>query len=131
MIKFKGGIQDQKQEDRTKMADDFKVSGLNFDAIAAEPLDDPAYKWQKVISVDKPDYKGEVYARPRGDKTAGVSLIRMNLVFKNCKKEWHLDIMKDGPPMKNIRERRVVEERSENDKIIYVKMNMGLMSDRD
>ena len=30
-----------------------------------------------------------------------------------------------------MKERRVVEEVSENDKVIYIKMNMGLMSDRD
>ena len=131
MIKFKGGVQDLKPEDQKKMDDDFKVTGLNHDAICAEPLDDPAFKWQKVISLDKPEYKGEVWARPRGDKTTGVSLLRMNLVFKNVKKEWHLDVLKDGPPVKNMKERRVVEEVSENDKVIYIKMNMGLMSDRD
>lgn len=131
MIKFKGGVQDLKPEDQKKMADDFKVTGLNHDTICSEPLDDPAFKWQKVISIDKPQYTGECWARPRGDKTTGVSLIRMNLVFKNVKKEWHLDVLKDGPPVKNMKERRVVEEVSENEKIIYIKMNMGLMSDRD
>ena len=55
----------------------------------------------------------------------------MNLTFKNVKKEWHLDAFKDGPPIKNIKERRVVEEISATEKIIYLKMNMGLMSDRD
>ena len=131
MLKFKGGIKDLKPEEQTKLTDDFKVSSLNFDQLAAEPLDDPAYKWQKVVSLDKPQYHGEVWARPRGDKTAGVSILRMNLVFKNVKKEWHLDVLKDGPPIDNVREKRVVEEFSEHDKIIYIKMNMGLMSDRD
>lgn len=131
MIKFKGGIQDQAPEDQSKMSDDFKVSGLNFDTIDAEPLDDPAYKWQKICSFEKPEYKGEVWARPRTDRGVGVSLIRMNAVMKNVKKEWHLDVLKDGPPMKNMKERKVIEEISENEKIIYVKMNMGMMSDRD
>ena len=131
MIKFKGGITDTKLEDQTKIDDDLKVSSLNFDAINAEPLDDPAYKWQKVVNINKPDFQGEVFSRPRGDKTAGVQLIRMNITFKNVKKDWHLKAFEDGPPFKNMKERRTVEEISDKEKIIYVKLSLGLMSDRD
>lgn len=83
------------------------------------------------MTIDKPGYCGEVWARPRGDKSGGVSIVRMNLTFKGVKKEWHLDLLKDGPPVSNLKERKVVEIISENEKIIYIKMNMGLMSDRD
>ena len=56
MLKFKGGVQDLKPEERSKLADDFKVTDLNFEAINAEPVDDPAYKWQKVVTVNKPGW---------------------------------------------------------------------------
>lgn len=52
--------------------------------------------------------------------------------YFNVKKEWFLELMKNGPPTDNMKERRVLAENGPNDKYIYIRVAMGgFVSDRD
>ena len=58
-------------------------------------------------------------------------LIRMDVIYKNCQKEWQLEVMKDGPPVDQLRERRNLKQISDDEKLMYVRTKMPVMSDRD
>ena len=55
----------------------------------------------------------------------------MDVRYLNTKKEWQLEVMKDGPPIEQLKERRNLKQISENDKLMYMRLKMPFMSDRD
>jgi hypothetical protein len=59
-------------------------------------------------------------------------MIKMDLKMKNSKVEHMVEMMRCGPPLENLIERRVVNKISEEEDILYLKIKMpGFMSTRD
>ena len=60
------------------------------------------------------------------------NLLKVDMFLKNTKIEHMVEMMKHGPPLENLVERRIVKEINENECILYLKIKMGgFMSMRD
>ena len=52
--------------------------------------------------------------------------------YLGVKKEWFLELMKNGPPTDNVKEMRILNEDGPNSKHLYLRIKMGgFISDRD
>lgn len=98
-----------------------------------EDISDPAMKWRKSMDVGSPKdgYTGIVYQKPSPFPGASIDLLRGEMCFTNCTREMWFDIFKDGPPVSNLKAQEVVEEVSPNERIIYMRISLPIMSDRD
>lgn len=72
------------------------------------------------------------HRRPIAGDTRGCSMMKMDLRFKNTKLSHYLELMKNGPPIEHMKERKVVKTVSEDEKYIYIRVSPGgFVSDRD
>lgn len=79
---------------------------------------------------EKDGYTGVAYRRPIEGSNG--NMIMTDLRFIGVKKEWYLELMKNGPPTDNIIERKILKENGPDEKYIYVRVKMGgFISDRD
>jgi hypothetical protein len=80
---------------------------------------------------EKDGYIGYAYRRPLQTGSAA-SMMMTEMRYIGVKKEWFLELMKNGPPTDNVKEMRVIKENGPNDKHLYIRMKMGgFISDRD
>ena len=131
MLKFKKSTtidtsQDQKQN--------FGASGADkFFELAAEDFNDPKLKWSKVVEMknDKDGFSGYAYRRPLETGSAA-TMIMSEMRYIGVKKERYLELMKNGPPTKNIKEVKVLKENGPNERYLYIRFELGgFISDRD
>lgn len=92
-------------------------------------VNSPESGWHKSLNVNTPGYSGAIYWK----KVEGLSanLFRMDILFKGIKLQSHIDVIKNGPPIENFKERRLVREYSEYDRLIFIRVQPPLISERE
>ena len=101
--------------------------------LAAEDFNDPKLKWTKVIDMknEKDGFTGYAFRRPL-ETGSSATMMMTEMRYMGIKKEWFLELMKNGPPTDNVKEMRILKEDGPNDKHLYLRMKMGgFISDRD
>ena len=130
ILKFKLSA---KPDDSDNVKQNFGATGADkFFELASEDFSDPKLKWAKVIDMkyEKDGFSGFAYRRPLNNGSSA-SMMMTEMRYLNCKKEWFLELMKNGPPTDNMK-REVLKENDPNDKYIYVRVKLGgFVSDRD
>ncbi len=58
-------------------------------------------------------------------------MIYTELNFKNTPKAHYLEMMKSGPPFENCKEQKIIKVKSDKEKLMYFRMSIPFMSDRD
>lgn len=58
-------------------------------------------------------------------------MLNTNTVFKNTQKAHYLEMMKGGPPFESCKEQKVLKVISDKEKLMYFRMGIPFMSDRD
>ena len=93
---------------------------------------EPNSPWRSATNVEnkKEGYSLHAYQRP--SEFCPIDTMRLELKFKNTSKEAWFETFKEGPPIKNAKERKTIKTITENkDRIIYIRMGMPIMSDRE
>jgi hypothetical protein len=112
----------------------FGASGADkFFELAAEDFNDPNLQWSKVTDMgsEKDGFVGYAWRRPLSTGSAA-SMMMTEMRYHGVKKEWFLEMMKNGPPTDNVKEMKILKEDGPNDKHLYIRMKMGgFISDRD
>ena len=100
--------------------------------LSKEKFDDPSSKWTKITDLfSKDKYKAVIHRRPIEGDSRGGSMLKMDMVFYKTSIKEFLELFKNGPPIDNMKERKVVKG-TEEDKYIYIRMSPGgFVSDRD
>jgi len=57
--------------------------------------------------------------------------MRLELKIKDTTKDMWFEALKEGPPMKNVSEKKVVKQEGPNSKVIYLRVSVPIMSDRE
>jgi len=131
MLKFKqGAINIKPEEDTVKVG----LGSQGMDRFWPLYNDDPTKPgsgWRKAVALNnqKDGYYGQLWQRPC--ENSPMDLIRMDIRFKKTTKESWFEMLKMGPPIKNAAERRIVEEVNKDERFIYIRMKMPIMSDRE
>ena len=131
MLKFSKGSVDVEQEDIEPAVG--KLGEDLFWDFYREDLKDPKNQWRKALNLDfaKHGFSGVVHQKPSPFPGTAVDLLRMDLRFKNVSKQDWFDSLKDGPPMKNVKESTIIEQLSETEHIMYMRIAMPVMNDRE
>ena len=90
-------------------------------------------KWTKVLTLDKwkKGYSAVVHRRPLEGDSKGINMIRIDIKYANTKKEWYKEMVKNGAPYDNAKERKIIKE-SPGEKIVYNRLKIGgFVSDRE
>jgi hypothetical protein len=128
MLDHKKGVVNEVagESEKLEMGDD----GLSFMKLMKEDFSDPKSGWSKTVQFDKGNYGGVVMRRPIEGKKG--NLLKVDMFMKNTKIEHMVEMMKNGPALENLVERRKVKDINENECILYLKIKMGgFMSMRD
>jgi len=57
--------------------------------------------------------------------------MRFDAKFKNCTKEAWFEMIKEGPPIKNLQSKRIVKQNGPNNKVLHLILNMPIMTNRE
>jgi len=96
--------------------------------------DDPASegtKWRKMLDVknDKLGYSGQVFQAP--STNSPMDVVRMELTFKNANKEQWFEMLKYGPPIKNLKSCDVIKEVSDRERYLRLVVKLPIMTARE
>lgn len=131
MLDHKGGVKDNTSAS-VKMEGDI-TNIMTYENLIKEDIKDPASGWRKIVegAKDKDGFSYTLHARP-SNKDSNINMVRMDLIMPGLTKDAWFTTFKDGPPVDNAVERRVVREISPTQRILYVRMRLGtFISDRD
>lgn len=133
MLKFKKGAVDVEEVPTGGSAQtETKGEDLFWD-LYKEDIGDPKNKWRKALSVKyvKEGFTGAIYQKPNPFPGTSIDLMRFDLDVKNCTRDIWCEVFKFGPPIKNIKCQEVVEEVGPQERIIYLRQQIPIMSDRE
>ena len=72
-----------------------------------------------------------MHRRPLEGDTKGCNMIRSDIKYKNVKLDWYNNMIKNGPPMDNMVERRFIKD-EDGFRYFYVRIRIGkFASDRE
>jgi hypothetical protein len=131
MLKIKKGTIDEKPEEIAKPP---SLGQQGMDRFWPLYNDNPYEKgsgWRKMMQVNqkKEGYHGVFWQRP--SENSPIDLMRFDIKFKGATKDQWFEMLKCGPPIKNAVEKRVIREIGPNERIIYIRMKLPIMSDRE
>ena len=92
-------------------------------------VNEPGSGWHKSMDIKTQGYEGSMHWK----KVEGlnVNLVRVDILFKGIKMQSHIDVIKNGPPSENFKEKRLIRAKSEDDRIIYIRVQPPLISERE
>jgi hypothetical protein len=89
----------------------------------------PKSPWKKALGINNDKFSITLYQRP-SDITP-TDTMRFDAKFKNVNKEAWFEMIKEGPPIKNLKSKRIVRQESEYKKILHLIINMPIMTNRE
>ena len=129
MVKQK--VTEPEQYDQKLTQDYGKQGSHKYFDLASEDFNDPKLNWTKILELKKDGYSAVVHRRPLEGDTKGCNMMKAELKYSDAKIDWYNQMVRNGPPMDNMVERRFIKQEGDY-RYYYLRVKIGkFVSDRE